>query len=128
MKNTIRIFSVLFLALILSSCTHRLVGTWTIEKYETTKPGQQGVVLNNIGSMTFMKNGSGFNNINYSIFDVVTSDNSAFIWSTTDKYVTIAGDSSSFSKSWIYIQNKPNHQIWKSTDGNDKVHILELSR
>ena len=86
------------------------------------------MALNNIGSMTFMKNGSGFNNINYSIFDVVTSDNSAFMWSTTDKYVTIAGDSSNFSKSWIYIENKPKHQIWKSTDGNDKIHILELSK
>ncbi len=29
-------------------------------------------------------------------------------------------------KTWIVVVNKRKHQIWKSTDGTNIIHVLEL--
>ena len=55
LKNSVAVFAMALLA----SCSPRMVGTWTVQRFETTKPGQQGVSLNNIGTINFNKNGTG---------------------------------------------------------------------
>lgn len=113
---------------LLSSCAHKLVGTWNIDRYETSAPGQQGVSLSNIGTMTFKKNGSGEKNIQYNIFGSRKIDNSPFGWHATGPYVGIESPNSQFSKTWIITTNKRKEQKWKSTDGANGVQILELSK
>lgn len=124
--SSIGLLSVTLLAL--TSCSHKLTGTWTVEKYETTTPGKQGVVLSNIGTMTFQKEGSGMNDISYSVLGVKKDDNSSFSWSTYEDFVTINGENSDFSKTWIQLTNKKKVQRWVATDGRNEVQILDLKK
>lgn len=124
--SSVGLLSVTLLAL--TSCSHKLTGTWTVEKYETTTPGKQGVVLSNIGTMTFQKEGSGMNDISYSVLGVKKDDNSSFSWSTYEDFVTINGENSDFSKTWIQLTNKKKVQRWVATDGRNEVQILDLKK
>ena len=111
-----------------TSCAHKLVGTWNIDRYETTAPGRTGVALSNIGTMTFKRNGSGEKNVRYSVFGNHKIDDSPFGWHATGPYVGIESSNSDFSKTWIITTNKRKTQKWKSTDGANGVQILELSK
>ncbi len=114
---------------IFSSCSHRLVGTWMVEKYETIIPGQKdgGMVLSNIGTMTFKRNGTGTKNINYSVFDMNRRDMLPFSWVVDKAFIYIDSRNSDFSKTWIQITNRSGFQKWKSTNGHE-VQILELRK
>lgn len=106
-----------------------MVGTWTVQRFETTKPGQQGVLLSNIGTVIFNKNGSGEKKINFSALGVTTNDEQPFKWKwVDDKYVSIEGEGSEFSKTWIIITNKKKHQKWKLTDGTNTIQIIGLKK
>jgi hypothetical protein len=109
-----------------SACSHRLTGTWTVSKYETETVGQQGLVLQNIGTMDFKGNGSGEKNLKYTIFGMERNDNMPFKWTATDQYVTIESSNSDFDKTWIIFKNKAKFQQWKSTDGKNQIQVLEL--
>lgn len=110
-----------------TSCSHRLVGTWNISKYETVTPGKQGMSLTNIGTMTFYKNGSGSKQLSYSVMGLVRNDNMPFTWTAGDNLVTISGSGTELAKTWIQVDNKKKFQKWKSTDGSNEVQILELT-
>lgn len=113
----------------LTSCSPRMVGTWTVQRFETTQPGQQGVSLNNIGTVEFKKGGTGEKNIGYSALGVTHTDNNPFKWIWNDgKYMTIEGEGSEFAKTWIVISNKKKFQKWKTTDGTNNVQIIELKK
>lgn len=120
--------TLLIMAAALSSCTPRLVGSWAIERYETTTPDQQQASMNDIGILTFYENGTGEKDISYSLFGEITNDHLPFNWTTTDKYVTIQSEGSSFSKTWIIIEDQGKFQKWKSTDGGNQVQTLELKK
>lgn len=120
--------TLLLIGATLSSCTPRLVGSWAIQKYETTSSDQQGTSLSNIGYIVFNSNGTGEKNISYTLFGVQTNDTLPFNWTATDKYITIDSEGSSFSKTWIFIANQAKFQKWKSTDGGDQVQTLELKK
>ena len=120
--------TVISFVIVLTSCAPKLVGKWNIDKYETTRPGEQAVSLNNIGTMTFKKNGDGEKNINYTIFGRTRTDNTPFGWHATGPYVGIESSNSDFSKTWIITTNKRKTQKWKSTDGANGVQVLELSK
>ncbi len=123
------IFATIFLAgILLTSCSNRLVGTWTIQKYESVKSGQTSVSLTNIGTMKFLRNGEGEKNINYTIFGEVKEDNSLFKWKLSDKFINIDSQGSEFSKTWIIIKNNKKFQQWQTTDGSDQVVTLELKK
>lgn len=124
--SSVGLLSVTLLAL--TSCSHKLTGTWAVEKYETTTPGKQGVVLSNIGTMTFQKEGSGMNDISYTVLGAKKNDNSSFSWSTFEDFVTINGENSDFSKTWIQLTNKKKAQRWVATDGRNEVQILDLKK
>lgn len=128
-QKLIRISLAFFTLLWLSSCSHRMVGNWTIQRYETTTPGKEGITLTNIGTMKYNKNGTGEHNISYSVLGAHYEDNSSFGWKWDDgKYISIEGESAEFSKTWIIIENKKKFQKWKSTDGENNVQIIELKK
>lgn len=129
MKTKFNFFLILFLTgMLFSSCTSRLVGTWSIQKYETTRPDQQSVTLSNIGTMTFFKDGSGEKSVNYTLFGAAYSDDLQFKWTATDKLVTIDSQGSPFSKTWIMIESTRRTQRWQSTNGGTLVEVLELKK
>jgi len=111
-----------------TSCSHRLVGTWNVQKYERKTPGEEGMSVSNIGSITFEKNGSGQKNLDYSLLGISSKDVTPFQWSATEQFVTIEGDDSEIAKTWIYIENKSKFQKWQSTDGSNNVQTLELKK
>lgn len=113
---------------IFSSCAHRLVGTWQVQKYERKTPGEQGMSVSNIGTITFDNNGTGEKNLDYSLLGVSSKDITPFEWSATEQFVTIEGDDSDLTKTWIYIENDRKFQKWQSTDGANNVQTLELKK
>lgn len=114
------------LAASLTSCSHRLVGTWTVQKYQTVTPGDQGTTLSNIGTMTFDKDRTGKKQLDYKVLGISRNDTAPFEWSATEKFVTIKGENSDLTKTWIYIEDKSKFQKWQSTDGSNNVQTLEL--
>ena len=122
------ILVLLITGVVLSSCSHRLVGTWNIQKFETSTHDQEGVSLNNIGSITFKGNGSGVKSLNYSVLGITRDDSLPFTWKVSEHMITIEGENSSLAKSWLQIVDRKNFQQWKSTDGSNEVQILELMR
>lgn len=128
-KNTIAIFAFLCLAISLTACSHRMVGTWKVQRYETTTPGEQSVVLTNVGTMQFRGNGTGSKNLHYSVLGLQRNDLLPFRWTWDNgKYVSIESNGSDFAKTWIITSNKRKFQQWKSTDGNNNIQILELKK
>ncbi len=123
--TTVSLIAILFFGM--TACSSKVVGTWTINKFENAAPSEQGYSLNNIGFITFHKNGSGEKNINYTVLGTNHTDMFPFKWSKADAAITIIGDSTEFSKTWIIISNKRNYQQWKSTSGN-KIQTLELKK
>ncbi len=119
-------FTYVILIFMLTSCSARLIGTWNVERYQRATPGEQGMAVSNIGTITFEKNGNGTKNLDYSLLGVSKEDASPFKWSATEEFITIEGDDSELSKTWIFIENKNDYQKWQSTDGANSVQTLEL--
>lgn len=117
--------TLLFIAAV-SSCSNNLTGTWKIQKYETSKPGEEGVVLKNIGTMTYFYNGTGEKDIKYTVLGVSRVDTLPFRWTAAKNSITIEDERSEFGKTWIILENKRKFQQWKSTDGTTQVQVLEL--
>ena len=117
----------LFAVLLFSSCSQKIIGTWSVQKYETTEANKQSVTFTNIGTMTFYKKGSGQKNINYTLFGYNKSDMNPFTWTLDNNGVmTISSYGSDFSKTWIVTKDNKKSQKWKSTDGGNGVQSLEL--
>ncbi|NNE78213.1 MAG: hypothetical protein HKN31_14215 [Pricia sp.] len=108
------------------SCAPRLVGTWNVKKYETISPDNQGISLQNVGTITFEKNGTGQKDLNYSVLGIEKDDSTPFKWSASESYITIEGEDSDLAKTWIFVENKAKLQKWKATDGRNQVQSLEL--
>ena len=128
-SNRARLLIIAFNATLLASCAPRLVGTWNVTRFETATAGQQGVSLNNIGTVQFKKNGTGEKNINFSALGTTHNDQTPFRWTSHDgKYVTIESENSEFAKTWIIVTNKKKFQKWNTTDGTNKVQVIELKK
>ncbi len=114
---------------LVTSCSHRMVGTWNVSRFETSKLGDQSISLNNVGTMEFKGNGEGEKKLNYSVLGIQRNDELPFKWKwNDDKYISIESQGSEFSKTWIIIENKRKFQKWKSTDGTNTVQVLELKK
>jgi hypothetical protein len=126
-----RIFTilvVLFLSIFFSSCSHRLVGTWAVQNYETVEPGKEGVSAKNIGTMTFKRNGKGTKELEFSALGIWKTDKTPYTWSVDGNFLTISGEDSDFAKTWIIVESKSKYQKLKSTDGANQVQIIELAK
>lgn len=123
------IFTLALIAVLsLTSCSEKVVGTWNVQKFETIRPGQQNISLNNIGTITFNKNNTGEKNINYDVLGIQTTDNVPFSWRMNETYITIESENSELSKTWIIIESKNKSQKWQSTDGSNEIQTLELTK
>jgi hypothetical protein len=127
-KNNNLLIFILGLFFLLTSCSPRIVGTWSVQKYERSTPGNEGMSVSNIGKITFDRNGSGKKDLDYSLLGVSENDKTPFEWSATEEYITIDSENSELSKTWIYIENKRTYQKWKSTDGSNSVQTLIMTK
>ena len=118
----------LVVILFLTSCSEKIVGTWNVQNFETIKPGEQNISLNNIGTITFNKNNTGEKSLYYNVLGVETKDDVPFKWSLNEPYITIESENSSIAKTWILIENNRKSQKWKSTDGSNEIQTLELTK
>ncbi|MFD0798402.1 hypothetical protein ACFQZJ_13095 [Maribacter chungangensis] len=123
-----RIFILGLVASLLFSCAPRIVGTWTVQKYQTTTPGEESTTLINVGTMTFNKNNTGEKQLDYSVLGMQKTDNAPFEWSSSERFITIVGDNTELSKTWLRIEDKRKFQKLQSTDGANTVQTLELSK
>jgi|AntDeeMinimDraft_5_1070356.scaffolds.fasta_scaffold02480_5 hypothetical protein len=125
-------YTLIFLSLLLfTSCAPKIVDTWNIDRYEVINDNKNSMVSQNIGTITFEKNGSGSKNINYDVFQNNFVDKAPFNWELQDGYIKIksgSGKDSQFNKTWIIVEDKSKSQIWKSTDGKNSIQIIELSK
>ena len=116
----------------LASCSPTIVNTWNIDKYEVINDKGQNTTSQNIGTITFKKNGKGMKDINYNVFQNDYTDQSEFMYELHNDYIVIKNtdkkDESTLNKTWIIVSDKSKSQVWKSTDGDESVQILELSR
>ncbi len=130
MKKTIFYFVLLTGFMLTTSCSHRLVGTWDLASYETMVQGQQGVALQNIGTMTFNRDGSGETNLNYTVFQVTREEQVPFTWEVKEGLITLSGNAeeSDFLKTWIVVDDKRKSQKWRSTDGQNQVQTIRLNK
>ncbi len=128
MRKNLQHTAILMCIFLLSSCAPNIIGTWNVVRYETVDGGQKGVVLNNIGTITFNKKGVGEKRISYNVLGSQRNDSTSFSWKSDDSFVTISSDYSDFSKTWILIENSRKKQLWKATDGANQVQIMELKK
>jgi hypothetical protein len=105
-----------------------LIGTWNVQKYQRSTIGEVGMSVNNIGTITFERNGTGTKKLDYSLLGVSKKDATPFEWTTSEEFITIKGDNSELSKTWIFIEDKNDYQKWQSTDGANNVQTLELAK
>jgi len=129
MKNKLIL---LFVAVSLVSCSPSIVNSWNIDKYEVINEKGQSTTSNNIGTISFDTDGKGIKDINYNVFQNDYSDKSQFNYELHEDYIIIksAGEEqeSNLNKTWIIVSDKSKKQVWKSTDGQQSVQVLELSR
>jgi hypothetical protein len=111
-----------------TACSPRPVGNWNVLRFEVIKQGESGLIINNVGSIEFKRNGRGEKNIQYSILGITKFDNLPFEWVRHGNSVTISGNNTDFAKSWIIARDKRRFQQWKSTDGANTIQIIELAR
>ncbi|MEO2061326.1 MAG: hypothetical protein ABGW76_14715 [Mesonia sp.] len=116
----------------LASCSPNIVNTWNIDKYEVINDKGQNTTSQNIGTITFKKKGKGTKDINYNVLQNDYLDKSEFTYELHEDYIVIKSakknDKSALNKTWIIVSDKSKTQVWKSTDGNESVQVLELSR
>lgn len=129
MKNrTILSTFIILTTILFNSCAPKIVGTWNVEEYKRSIPGEPGTSASSIGTISFKRNGKGSKDLDYSLLGVTRKDVTPFKWNATEAYITIEGDKSQLSKTWIVIENKNNYQKWQSTDGANTIQTLELSK
>ncbi len=127
------LFIIAISALLITSCSPKLVGTWNVDRYEVDNQKGQNITTRNAGEIVIKKNGKGEKNISYNMFQNEFSDMQEFRWAMQgDDLITITStnsyEKSDFDKTWIMITNSKKKQLWKSTDGKNSVQILELSK
>ena len=120
------------LVLLFAGCSPNIVGTWNIDRYEVDNYKGQNVSSTNAGEIVVNKNGTGEKNLFYTMLNEDHKDEQSFRWDLKDNilriYDTKGKGNSNFAKSWIVVTDKGKKQVWKSTDGNNSVQIIELRK
>lgn len=125
-KNILAFLVIFFV--ILTSCSKDPIGTWNIKTLESNNPGKQGVIITNLGSITFNQDNTGTKDLKYAIFNNQFNDIKNFKWTVKDNYITIESDSSILNRTWIIEENSSKYQKWKATDGDQSVYVIELTQ
>lgn len=128
-----RSFLYCFALSLLVSCTaerrlhRRLVGNWSIERYEQRFSNGETETASNLGTITFRKNGGGDKELSILTRSLRQRDDSDFSWKNTADDVTIISNNSELAKTWLVMKNKRSFQQWKSTT-QGTVQTMELRR
>lgn len=119
-------------ATVLSACSNspedRIRGEWNVVSYSETRPGAASATVENIGTMTFGKDGQGTRDISYSFMGTPYTDGNAFSWTATENSVRITGPEGKFTKAWIIQKGNRDEQVWRSTDGAGNVQEMRLEK
>ena len=132
-KRLFRFALFFILAGLLASCSaekrfhRRLTGTWNVVRYEQRFANGETQVSNDLGTITFKRNGSGENDISVLTRNVRQPDQGSFSWKNTIDEVTIISRNTYLAKSWIVVKNKRSNQVWKSTN-QANVQTMELQK
>lgn len=136
-KKLIGSFVMLFIMITISSCNkekkfaRRIDGTWNVDKLEWTDNGT-GYSVSNAGSIDFKKDGTGKNNLSYTVGTVDVNDKESFKW-TYDKdvkTVTIEGNANGGQKQTVYYidDNSKDTQVWNTSLQNNETIKLTLTK
>jgi PBP1b-binding outer membrane lipoprotein LpoB len=124
---------VLISTVLLFSCSaekklkRRITGEWTAASYTEQNVNAEDGTSENVGTMTFYRNGKGTKNITGIPWRRNFSEGRDFRWQNSANTVTIFDQNSIFAKSWIITVNRRSRQEWKSTDRGN-VQTLQLRR
>ena len=127
------IFPLLTLAL-LSGCSaqkkfaNRLRGQWQIARYNVNDTRSTVQAFTDLGTITFHKNHTGEVDIKNIFTRNRKAGSNRIEWSNTENSVTIRGEDPELAKAWIVVTNKKKSQLWKSTDGFNRIQEIELKR
>jgi hypothetical protein len=106
----------------------RITGQWTIASYSEQNVSGNDGTSENVGTLTFERNGSGTKKITGIPWRRSLSEGSDFRWQNSANTVTIFDNNASIlAKSWIITVNKKKRQEWKSTDRGN-VQTLQLRK
>jgi hypothetical protein len=122
------LMGIVAICLIVAGCSPRIIGEWQVENYEIISNSAESVKATNIGTIVFTADGSGQKELNFSILGMNQIDRAGFTWVLNKNFITVSGDSSSFVKTWIVLEDKKNFQKLTSTDGAKQVQVMELRR
>lgn len=132
MKNVIRLTVLPFFAFLLQACSDspedRIRGEWNVVSYAESRPGAATATVENIGTMTFGKDGQGTRDISYNFMGTPYTDQSSYTWTATENSVRITGAEGKFNKAWIIQESKGDEQEWRSTDGAGNVQVMRLEK
>lgn len=127
------IFSLLAITLI-PACSaekkfaNRLRGQWQIARYDVNDARIAAQAFTNLGTITFHKNHTGEVDMKNIFTQNRKAGASRIEWSNTENSVTIRGEEPELAKAWIVVTNKKKTQLWKSTDGFNRIQEIELKR
>lgn len=134
MKRFVPVFLLAVSAAFLSGCSaekkfaNRLTGQWQIARYDVNDARISAQAFTSLGTITFHKNHKG----EVDIKDIFTQSRRTGVrqieWSNTANSVTIRGEDPELAKAWIVVTNKKSTQLWKSTDGFNRIQEIELKR
>jgi hypothetical protein len=123
------IFILLIATFVFSSCAHKMVGTWMVDKYQISLPGRQPIVQENIGQLKFKKKGQGEKELLYKDFlGNNKMDKTDFGWFATGFYIGVESPNSEFSQTWASYFNKKKQQKWKATDERGVIRVIEMHK
>lgn len=126
--NKLILFSISIFLITLTSCSTSLIGSWKIEKLQTYEYGQSGSILSNVGTVTFLKDGTGVKNLNYTLMNMTVDDQMSFGWIKNENIITLTGEKSDLIKTWIIVESSSSYQKWQSTDGRNAVQTLIMKK
>lgn len=120
--------AIIAITLLASSCTPRIVGEWNIESYEIIEEGKAGVSANNVGKMTFAKDGTGISEITFNLLGATGQGPQTMKWNLNDNLLTIRPDNAVQAKTWIISEDECHYRELSATDGASQVQLLKLRK
>jgi hypothetical protein len=105
----------------------RIRGSWTIASYEEKNINGSDGKSTNVGTMTFLKNGTGQKKLSGIPWRKSDHEATDFKWESGNNTITIYSPGSAFAKTWIITRNKKSTQEWRSTSRGD-VQTVVLKR
>ena len=115
-----------FLLLMLTSCAPALNGVWTVEQLKKETRVVESLNLQNLGTLTFQKDGTGTKSVSYYEDNKLQYDNRPFEWiKQADNTIRIISPFSDFNGTWNIITDQADFQKWSrmGSRGNQTIEL-----